>query len=447
MGLIGLGNKAGGFEPADQEVAETFSVAIVEALTRFRAEEQVISIGRLYRVLSKVNEAIVRAQDRETLFGEICRVVVEEGRFKMAWIGLVDRQEGSIKAVAQHGLDAGYLEKIRIPLRESPESRGPTGIAIREGKYDICNDIANEPRMAPWREEALSRGYRSAGSFPLRVGSEVIGCLTIYAGDPGFFTDEEIRLLENLALDVSFAIESLEKEGKRRHTEAALKESEEKLRYLTAQIIHAQESERKRISIELHDDLGQILTVLKLQVREIDKSLPAGFRELRKYCANLGNNLDAVVEKMRLLSRDLSPSILISLGLPAALRHLTEEFSKYHDIKVSMKMGQIKNQFTAEQEINLYRIFQEALNNIVKHAQATQVEITIKKHAGWVTFRVDDNGIGFDRALPLAKDTSIRGLGLTAIEERVRMLGGNLEISSQAGQGTSITFVVPVRAR
>jgi signal transduction histidine kinase len=267
----------------------------------------------------------------------------------------------------------------------------------------------------------------------------------MYAGAPGFFTDEEIGLLENLALDVSFAIESLEREGQRRQAEEALKESEERLRYLASQMIHAQETERKRISLELHDDLGQILTVLKLQVREIDKGLPADFRKLRECCEDLRNNLDEVIEKMRRLSRDLSPSILIDLGLPAALRHLTEEFSKYHDIKLSLKMGHIKNQFTAEEEINLYRIFQEALNNIVKHAQATRIEITIKKHGGQVSFRVHDNGRGFYRDHILSQDTSSRGLGLTAIEERVRMLGGTLEISSQEGEGTSIAFVVPVR--
>jgi PAS domain S-box-containing protein len=446
MGLVGLGNKAGGFEPADQEMAETLSVAIAEALTRLRTERRETSISRLYRVLSKVNEAIVRARDRETLFGEICRVMVEEGRFKMAWIGLVDQEEGLVKAVAQHGLDQGYLERIRIPLRKSPESLGPTGIAVREGKYDVCNDIANDPRMSHWREPALSRGYRASGSFPLQVGSKVIGCLTMYAEAPSFFTDEEIGLLGNLALDVSFAIESLEREGQRRQAEEALKESEERLRYLASQMIHAQETERKRISMELHDDLGQILTVLKLQVREIDSGLPVDFQELRSHCADLRNNIDEVIEKMRRLSRDLSPSILVDLGLPAALRYLTEEFSKYHDIKLSLKMGHIRNRFTAAEEINLYRIFQEVLNNIVKHAQATRIEITIKKHNEQVTFRVHDNGKGFNRDHILSKDTSSRGLGLTAIGERIRMLGGTLEISSQEGEGTSIAFVVPVRS-
>jgi len=445
-GLICLANKSGGFTEADQGVAETLSGAVVEALMRFRAEKQVVTSGRLYRVLSKVNEAIVRAQDQNTLFKQICRIAVKEGLFRMAWIGVVDREEGLVKAVAQHGLDEGYLERLRIPLRDAPESRGPTGTAVREGKYDICNDIANDPRMSPWREEALRRNYRSSGSFPLRVGSKVIGALTMYAGEPSFFTDEEISLLESLAHDVSFAMESMEREAKRRQAEEALKESEERLRYLASQLIDAQEAERKRVSMELHDDLGQSLTVLKLQLRGIDQNLPADFGELRERCADLRNNLDEVIEKVRDISRDLSPSILIDLGLSAALRHLAEEFAKYHEIKLSLEMDDVKDQFAFEEEINIYRIFQESLNNIAKHAQATQIGITIKKHKGRVTFGVEDNGVGVDLQKTLTGETPKKGLGLAAMEERVRMLGGGtLEISTREGRGPRIALVVPVR--
>ena len=161
-----------------------------------------------------------------------------KGGFKMAWVGMVDAQGDIVKAVAQYGLEEGYLERIIISLREGPESLGPTGTAVREDRSDICNDIANDPRMAPWREEALTRGYRSSGSFPLRVGSRVVGSLTMYAGEPGFFTDEEVRLLESLAQDVSFAMESLERDALRRQTEAALKTSEERLRDLTSRLIN-----------------------------------------------------------------------------------------------------------------------------------------------------------------------------------------------------------------
>ena len=130
----------------------------------------------------------------------------------------------------------------------------------------------------------MRRGYRSSGAFPLRVGSRVIGSLTMYAGEPGFFTDEEVSLLESLAHDVSFAMESMEREAQRRQAEAALKESEERLRYLAAQLIDAQEAERKRVALELHDDLGQSMMVLTMQLRAIDRMVPPDQGEIRDHC-------------------------------------------------------------------------------------------------------------------------------------------------------------------
>ena len=142
---------------------------------RRQAERQAESLGRLYRFLSRVNETIVRARDREGLYREVCRVAVEEGRFRMAWVGLVDPEAQAIKVAAQFGFEEGYLENLVIPLADVPEGRGPTGTAVREGRLDVCNDYAAEPRMAPWREAALARGYRSSAAFPLRVASKVVG--------------------------------------------------------------------------------------------------------------------------------------------------------------------------------------------------------------------------------------------------------------------------------
>ena len=141
FGLIGLANKEGGYTKADQEVIESLSVAIVEALMRFRAENKAARFSRLYRLLSQVNEAIVRAPDQATLFQQICRIAVEEGLFKMAWIGVVDQESGLVKAVAQHGLEEGYLEKLKISLwwmcrkvadRPAPQSgkAGMTSVTI-----------------------------------------------------------------------------------------------------------------------------------------------------------------------------------------------------------------------------------------------------------------------------------------------------------------------------
>ena len=222
IGLIGLGNKAGGFAAADRQAVETLAAAIIEALGRFRAEAKAAVIGRLYRVLSRVDETIVRVHDRADLFAETCRIAVAEGGLRLAWIGLLDQEDAMVKPVAQYGYEQGYLENLMIPVADVPESRGPTGIAVREGRYDVCHNYATEPRMAPWREKALERGYGSSAAFPLRVGSQVVGAMTLYADREGFFTEDEIGLLDSLSQDLSFALESMDREARRQAAEAEI---------------------------------------------------------------------------------------------------------------------------------------------------------------------------------------------------------------------------------
>jgi PAS domain S-box-containing protein len=194
----------------------------IDVTARQRAEQQVAETGRLYRILSQVNEAIMRGRDQQSLFDQVCHIVVEEGLFQMAWVGLVDPESQTLGVAAKYGFDKGYLDDLAISLKDGPKSKGPTGTAIRENHYDICNDIAQDRRMEPWRQQALERGYRSSGAFPLRIGARVVGAITLYAPRPEFFTDKEIALLTSLADNLSFALEFLDREAKRRQAEEAL---------------------------------------------------------------------------------------------------------------------------------------------------------------------------------------------------------------------------------
>lgn len=231
----------------------------------------------------------------------------------------------------------------------------------------------------------------------------------------------------------------------RKQTEGALRESEKNLRYLASQLLTTQERERKRISRELHDELGQSLLVLKLQLRTLDQKLAPGQEAVKKDCDHILAHLDQVIENVRRLSRDLSPSILEDLGLSAALRRLIRDFAKHYEIKEHLvTMDEIDDVFAPGDKINLYRIFQESLTNIGKYAQATRLTISIKRHPDRVSFRVEDNGRGFNLAQVLGGDIDGRGLGLAAMEERVRMLGGVLDIRSREGKGTKICFEVPI---
>ncbi|MFH2003315.1 MAG: sensor histidine kinase, partial [Bacteroidota bacterium] len=230
----------------------------------------------------------------------------------------------------------------------------------------------------------------------------------------------------------------------RKLVEQALRESGEKLHILSSHLLTAQERERRRISLELHDELGQSLTVLKLQMRSIETSLNSEQKSLKESCENTLQYVDQIIENVRRLSRDLSPSILEDLGLTAALRWLIGDFKKHSQIHVSFNIPNIDNRVSHDGQIIIYRIFQEAFTNIGKHAQADTVSVAVEIRDRHIDFLVEDNGKGFDMEQIESRYPTEKSLGLVAMDERARMLGGVLKIETRMGRGTRIIFDIPV---
>jgi PAS domain S-box-containing protein len=416
----------------------------IDVTDRQRAEQQVAETGRLYRVLSQVNEAIMRGRDQETLFEQVCRIAVEEGLFCMAWVGLTDPVVQKVLVVAKYGFDEGYLDNLGISIREGEQGQGPTGTAIRENRYDICNDFATDPRMEPWREQAMSRGYRSSGAFPLHIGDKIVGAIGFYAPRPGFFTAKEIALLSSLAANLSFALESLDRENKRCQAEEALKVSEGRLRYLAEQLLSAQENERKRLASELHDELGHALLALKLHLSSIEKKLSPEQEDLKMEIRSQLNYIHEVIQEVRRLYHDLSPGDVEDLGLTKALRNLINDFAGHiPQITWRVDLVDLEGLFSLPVQTIIYRIMQEALTNIGKHAHPDAVTIAATKEPDQVHFVVQDNGTGFNVKEILSRCVG-RGLGLAAMEERLSMVGGSLEIQSREQEGTRLSFTIPV---
>ena len=190
-------------------------------------ENRLVRLNRLYALLSQANQTIVRVQKREQLFPEVCRVAVEHGQFAMAFVGELAPGSNYIKPIAWWGREDGYLQQIRISVADEDIGWGPTGTALREGRHFVCNDVANDEGMRPWRDEALKRGYISIAAFPITVQGELRGNFTVFADQPGLFDDETLRVLDEVASDLSFALQTIEQEEQRRIVEQAVKRQAE----------------------------------------------------------------------------------------------------------------------------------------------------------------------------------------------------------------------------
>jgi diguanylate cyclase (GGDEF)-like protein len=186
-----------------------------EITERKRAETQIIRLNRLYGILSGINAAIVRIRNQQELFAEACHIAVEHGHFRMAWVGLVGLDGGELTPIAWSGVDEGYLDKMTSYIRDKGTNSLPLVVrALQEKAPIVCNDFDSDPQVAYWRLNALQRGYRSMGIFPLMRNDQPVGLFTLYASEPNFFDRDEIKLLTELTANISYALEYIEKEDK-----------------------------------------------------------------------------------------------------------------------------------------------------------------------------------------------------------------------------------------
>lgn len=256
----------------------------IDITERKKAEDRVAKLTKLHTTLIEANQSIVRSRERAELMTNVCRILVQKGGLKMAWIGFADERTGLVKPVASWGDEAGYLAGVVISTIDVPEGKGVTGASIRSGAPVICQDIETDPRLAPWRERALARGYRSAAAFPFSVEGKAVGSLTVYAGEPHYFDDEEVKLLVDLSSDISYALAYFDKDEKRRRAVKALKESEERYRALFA-----------------HSPVGLAEWDLSEVRAELESLKSSGIVDLRRHLHQRPELIRHLIRKIRLV--------------------------------------------------------------------------------------------------------------------------------------------------
>jgi PAS domain S-box-containing protein len=196
-----------------------------------RAQRRIRALNRLSGVLSDVNHAIVRGRDRAALLDAACHIAVETGGFRMVWIGLLN-PDGRVDPVAHAGLAGGYPSGLTIDLENPSRGHGLAALAFRSGESVVCNDIDRDERMAAARQQALDAGLRSLAVFPLSMFGSVAGIICLYSTDVQFFDDDEVKLLRELASDLSLALEFFEQDKQRTLAQESVRQSEERYRSL-----------------------------------------------------------------------------------------------------------------------------------------------------------------------------------------------------------------------
>jgi PAS domain S-box-containing protein len=207
---------------------------------RRRAEEELHRLNRALRMISECNQVLIRTTEEVELLQEICRIITQVGGYRLAWVGFAEQdEEKTVCPVAQVGFEDGYLEKVNITWADAERGRGPTGTAIRIGEPAIARYILTDPNLEPWRVEVLKRGYASSIALPLIANGQTLGALNIYAVEPDAFDAEEVKLLAELANDLAYGIVTLRTRAERKQAEGALRESEERFRSLTDDVLNS----------------------------------------------------------------------------------------------------------------------------------------------------------------------------------------------------------------
>ncbi|MBC8097280.1 MAG: sensor histidine kinase [Akkermansiaceae bacterium] len=253
---------------------------------------------------------------------------------------------------------------------------------------------------------------------------------------------EETYVLEQYSQALVNKLE--EKNAELAQANEALKRTEELLRALTQRVVQAQEAERGRVALELHDTITQMLCAVLFRSQVLAEKLPARNRPAKDEAIKLREMIGKTVEEVERISRNLRPIVLDHLGLVAGMQDTSTEFTQRTGVSVQLDCVELNQRLPAETELALYRILQETLKNVEKHARARQVRVQLTKSGNIVQLTIHDDGTGFDPAQPPARRTGQGGLGLLGMRERAAYVGGSLTVKSGQDAGTEIEIRIPL---
>lgn len=375
------------------------------------------------QLIARLSDAVSKAGELEIIYQlalDGLRITTSADR---AAVLLFD-DKGVMQFKAAHDLSGIYQAKAAGHSPWQPDAQYPEPIFIP--------DVTKEPSLSALLPHIQQEGITALGFIPLVYMNRLLGKFMVYYNDRHEFTGEEIYLMQTIAREVAFAIG--EKEN-----ELALRKSEQQYRELSAHLQDVREEERTVIAREIHDELGQQLTVLKIDFSWLASKLDLSDSPmLKEKFEDIGYLLDNAVQTVRRMSSSLRPSMLDDLGLVYTIDWYLRDFGKRMGVRTVFEYTQDDLHIPDKVRTALFRIFQESVTNIIRHSAATEVRVTLEKNESGIQLQITDNGKGFD----LNAVESKRTLGLLGMKERSQLVGGQWQISSMPGAGTTISVLV-----
>jgi signal transduction histidine kinase len=416
-GNLYLTEKAGGadFTREDEEIVQLLAGQAAVAIENARLYESATRWSQQLESLIEVGTALARETELPSLLDLIARRLRELIGARLVLIAL-PTEDGTLRVESADGEDAAEFVGMRLDRQSSKSGR-----VLDRGRSERLDSLLDDPEVD--RDFARPMGMRAALFVPLLVGKRPIGviqALDKLAADRRF-TNDDLRLAETFAAQAGIAVDTTA-----RVAQDALRRA-----------VEGQELERRRLARELHDETGQALTSILLGLRALEEAknregTKAAVRALRELVV-------ATLQDVRRLAVELRPTALDDFGLTAALERLADNFSEQSGIAIELEAGLGHERLPSDIETVLYRLVQEALTNVVKHAHAQHVSIVVRRKEGVVTAVIEDDGRGFEDG------KGEGGLGLVGMRERVALVNGRFRIESAANAGTTLLVEVPVR--
>jgi PAS domain S-box-containing protein len=404
-------------------------VIFTEDMTERKQTEQLLrKTNRTLQAVRECHEAMLRARTEKELLDDICRIIVQSGSGRMAWVGFAKTDaRKSIRPIALAGPNPEFVKRSGVTWADIPRGRGPTGTAIRTGKPCLCRNTFADPGYAPWREAARRRGYGSLIALPLLAEQHCFGALVIYARQVDGFDVGDQLLFTDLANDLAFGINTLR-----------LRAEHERLE---KEIIKSSEREQARIGRDLHDGLCQVLIGAKFRSVYLQKIAGARSSAIAREARALEDILDQAIQQARSVAGGLNPVRVTPAGLAAALRKLAEDVDASHRAHCFCQFPAPVKISDHRAAYHLYRIAQEAVQNALRHGGAKNISITLAREDKRVVLTVKDDGFG----MPAAGKKS--GMGINNMQTRARLMGGRLEIRRRKRGGTAVSCELPANQK